>query len=176
MHRITTEPSEIEVAIRSAVAASRGHFVYESGHHGDVWLDLDALFVDARRVRGWAAVLADEVIACQPELVCGPLTGGAFVAQPLAAEIGAGFVFAERLVTETGTVQYLIPESLRIGPDRDLELVEIASETCFVVPDLGPSQLGIRLVKTGNEVKGDLLVVHESENGLPQQQGKDNGG
>jgi orotate phosphoribosyltransferase len=113
MNRITPEPSEIEKAIHNAVAASRGHFVYESGHHGDLWLDLDALFIDAQRARGWAAALADRAIACQSELVCGPLTGGAFVAQALAAEINAGFVFAERLVSETGAVQYCIPESLR---------------------------------------------------------------
>jgi orotate phosphoribosyltransferase len=52
-------------------------------------------------------------MACQPEFVCGPLTGGAFVAQSLAEEMGSGFVFAERFVSEIGSVQYLIPESLR---------------------------------------------------------------
>lgn len=113
MSRITPHPSEIELTVCDTVAASRGHFVYESGHHGDLWLDLDVLFVDARRVRGWAAALGEQAAACQPDLVCGPLTGGAFVAQPLAAEIGAGFVFTERLVTKTGTVQYQVPESLR---------------------------------------------------------------
>jgi orotate phosphoribosyltransferase len=113
IHRATSEPSEAEKTIHDAVAASRGHFVYESGHHGDLWLDLDVLFVDAGRVRRWAVALADRVIACQPELVCGPLTGGAFIAQLLAAELGAGFVFAERLVSEGGAVQYRIPESLR---------------------------------------------------------------
>jgi orotate phosphoribosyltransferase len=113
MTRISPKPSEIERAICDAVTASRGHFVYESGHHGDLWLDLDALFIDARRVRRWAAVLAGRVIACQPGLVCGPLTGGAFIAQPLAAEIGAGFIFAERFVSQTGAVQYRIPKALR---------------------------------------------------------------
>ena len=106
-------PHGIEKAILDAVGVSRGHFVYESGHHGDLWLDLDALFVDARRARGWAAALAQRAVACRPEFVCGPLTGGAFVALALAAEIGAGFVFAERSVSETGAVVYRIPESLR---------------------------------------------------------------
>jgi len=114
-----------KMTILDAVVASRGHFVYESGHHGDLWLDLDALFVDARRVRGWAAALASRVTDCQPDLVCGPLTGGAFVAQPLAAEIGAGFVFAERLVSETETAQYRIPGSLRkIVHDKRVLLVD----------------------------------------------------
>jgi len=96
-----------------AVAASRGHFLYESGHHGDLWLDLDALFVDARRTRGWASALAQRAMACRPEFVCGPLTGGAFFAQALAAEMDAGFAFAERIVSETGAVQYRVPGSLR---------------------------------------------------------------
>ena len=113
MEKIDPEPSEIERAVLDAVAASRGHFVYESGHHGDLWLELDGLFVDARRARGWASALADRAVACRPELVCGPLTGGAFVAQLLAAEIGAGFVFAERFVSEMGSVRYRISESLR---------------------------------------------------------------
>jgi orotate phosphoribosyltransferase len=98
-----------------AVAASRGHFLYESGHHGDLWLNLDALFVDARRARSWASALARRAMACHPEFVCGPLTGGAFLAQSLAAEMGAGFAFAERIVSEAGAVQYRIPRSLREG-------------------------------------------------------------
>jgi orotate phosphoribosyltransferase len=113
MMGVGTELGEVERALVEAVGASRGHFVYESGYHGDLWLDLDGLFVDARRARGWAAALAERAAACRPEFVCGPLTGGAFVALPLAAEIGAGFVFAERSVSPTGAVTYRLPESLR---------------------------------------------------------------
>jgi orotate phosphoribosyltransferase len=110
-----------------AVAASRGHFLYESGHHGDLWLDLDGLFVDARRARGWASALAQRAMACRPEFVCGPLTGGAFFAQSLAAEMGAGFVFAERFISETGAVHYRIPQSLReVVRDRRVLLVDDA--------------------------------------------------
>ncbi|HEX9923436.1 MAG TPA: phosphoribosyltransferase family protein [Anaerolineae bacterium] len=105
--------TKIEQTVREAVAARRGHFRYESGHHGDLWLDLDGLFVDARRVRDLASALAEQVRICRPELVCGPLTGGAFIAQLVAAEIGVGFVFAERLVLEAGSVQYRLPEPLR---------------------------------------------------------------
>jgi orotate phosphoribosyltransferase len=96
----------------SAAVATRGHFRYESGHHGDLWLDLDALLVDARSVHGWAAALAQQVAAFRPEVVCGPLTGGAFVAQALAATLGAAFVFAARLQVE-GSVRYRIPDGLR---------------------------------------------------------------
>jgi orotate phosphoribosyltransferase len=88
-----------------AVGAATGHFRYESGHHGDLWLDLDSLFVDARRINGWARQLADKAAACRPDVVCGPLTGGAFVALHVAVALGARFVFS-------GT-DYRLPASLR---------------------------------------------------------------
>jgi len=113
VEKIDPGSSEIEQEVLGALAAARGHFVYESGHHGDLWLDLDALFVDARRARGWAAALAQRAAGCRPEIVVGPLTGGAFLAQLMAAEMGAKFVFAERGVSEEGAVRYRIPAPMR---------------------------------------------------------------
>ncbi|MGF6229864.1 orotate phosphoribosyltransferase [Inquilinus ginsengisoli] len=101
----------IEQALRQAVSATRGHFRYESGHHGDLWLDLDSLFLDAARMRGWAAALAGQAAGLGAEIVCGPLTGGAFLAQFVAAELGLGFIHAERHVAD-GAVQYRIPAPL----------------------------------------------------------------
>lgn len=107
------QPTAIEKKLRAAVSAERGHFRYESGHHGDLWLDLERLLVDARRVRGWTVALARRAAGCRPAIVCGPLTGGAFVAQFLAAELGAGFVYAERRTSESGAVRYRIAQPLR---------------------------------------------------------------
>ncbi len=36
-----------------------GHFVFESGHHGQVWLDLELLFIRPERVQPLAEALAD---------------------------------------------------------------------------------------------------------------------
>ena len=113
MTTIDPAPSPAAADLLDAVAASRGHFRYESGHHGDLWLDLDGLFVDTRRLRGWARSLAEQAAPTRPEIVCGPLTGGAFVAQSLAEELGAGFVFAERSTSAAGAVSYRIPDALR---------------------------------------------------------------
>jgi orotate phosphoribosyltransferase len=105
-------PGDIERGLLEA-AALRGHFRYESGHHGDLWLDLDRLLVDVGRTRRYAAALAERAAACRPACVCGPLTGGAFVAQLLAGELGADFIFAERLVSAAGGVTYRIADRLR---------------------------------------------------------------
>jgi orotate phosphoribosyltransferase len=113
--------------LEQAVGATRGHFRYESGHHGDLWLDLDRLFIDAQRMKGWARTLAHRAVVCRPEVICGPLTGGAFVAQLLAMETGAAFVFAERLAGAAGPVRYHIPEPLRPAlPGKRVLLVDDA--------------------------------------------------
>jgi orotate phosphoribosyltransferase len=109
-------------ALLQAVSATRGHFLYESGHHGDLWLDLDSLFLDAARMRGWAAVLAGQAAGLGAEIVCGSLTGGAFLAQFIAAELDLGFVHAERSV-DSGTMQYRTPAPLAAALARRRVLV-----------------------------------------------------
>lgn len=163
------ETSEIKKSLLDAMAASRGHFLYESGHHGDLWLDLDALFLNARRVRSWASALAHRAMVCQPEFVCGPLTGGAFVAQSLAAEIGSGFVFAERFVSEIGAVQYRIPESLReiLHGKRVLLVDDVINAGSALLSTLAD------LLDCGGELAGiaSLLTLGEAASQIAQQHG-----
>jgi hypothetical protein len=42
--------------------------LYESGHHGNLWLDLDALFVDAQRARGWASPTSKRQRSSKPQI------------------------------------------------------------------------------------------------------------
>ena len=88
--------------------ARRGHFLLESGHHGDLWLALDRLFVRPSRLEPFAAQLGERLAARGIDGVCGPLTGGAFIAQTVAAKQGLEFSWTER--TPEG---YRIPETLR---------------------------------------------------------------
>lgn len=73
-----------------------GHFVLESGHHGDLWLELDRLFIEPRVVARFAHELAERLGAFAVDAVCGPLTGGAFLAQAVALELGCSFIYTER--------------------------------------------------------------------------------
>ena len=60
-----------------------GHFVFESGHHGQLWLDLELLFLRPERMQPLAEALADRLRAYQPSALCGPLVEGAFVPRNL---------------------------------------------------------------------------------------------
>jgi orotate phosphoribosyltransferase len=83
-------------AFLELVAARRGHFRLESGHHGGLWLDLDPLFARPRRVAPFVAALAAALRRHDVTAVCGPLLGGAFLAQLVAHALDAEFSFTER--------------------------------------------------------------------------------
>src|SRR4051794_33162589 len=95
----------------------RGHFRLESGHHGDLWLDLDSLFLRPTRLRRFAAALALRFANLAIEAVCGPLVGGAFLAQGVAAELDVEFYHTQRVATtESGglhSANYRLPVTLR---------------------------------------------------------------
>lgn len=97
--------------------ARRGHFLLESGHHGDLWLDLELLCVNPDPVRRLAARVAARLAPYAIEVVCGPLVEGAFVALMVAAELGVPFSYSERFPRpERGglfPVDYRVPRTLR---------------------------------------------------------------
>ena len=70
----------------------RGHFDLGTGYQGDLWLDLDGLFLFPDRLRPDVQRLADRLGRYQPGAVCGPLAGGAFLALMIAGMLGAAFL------------------------------------------------------------------------------------
>ena len=89
-------------AFLNLVSGRRGHFRLESGHHSDLWLDLDPLFADPRAVEPFVAALAAALVPQHASIICGPLLGGAFLAQLVARALGAEFCFTERLAAAPG--------------------------------------------------------------------------
>lgn len=83
-------------AFGELVHPRRGHFRLESGHHSGLWLDLDALFADWRRVEPLVTDLSRALSTLEVVAVCGPLTGGAFLAQLVARALGGEFWYTER--------------------------------------------------------------------------------
>jgi orotate phosphoribosyltransferase len=98
---------EVEKWVRS------GHFAYESGDHGDAWLELELLFAEPKRMRKAAQELALALGDLEADLVCSPLVGGALVGQLVASELELGFVFAERVRVGPERRRYTVPRALR---------------------------------------------------------------
>jgi orotate phosphoribosyltransferase len=102
----------MEAALLDLLRIKRGHFQFESGHHGNLWLDLDSLFLRPRLLLPFLQELARRLCPYRIEAVVGPLVGGALVAQMIAAEIGTLFAFAERAI-DASAVRYRIPDAFR---------------------------------------------------------------
>jgi orotate phosphoribosyltransferase len=110
------------VPAKSAIdlmARRSGHFRFESGHHGDRWLEPDLLLQRPTALRPFAIALSQRLRRHGFEVVCGPLTGGAFLAQMVAEECAVAFAFAERFAPPPSDalyqVRYRIPDALRDG-------------------------------------------------------------
>jgi orotate phosphoribosyltransferase len=103
----------------SLLAARNGHFRYESGHHGDLWLEIPRLTLRPRRLRPFAIALARRLAPHGIEAICGPLIEGALLAQMVAEELDVEFSFAQQFVRSRSDglypLGYRIPDALRAG-------------------------------------------------------------
>jgi orotate phosphoribosyltransferase len=143
-----------------ALSARRGHFQLESGHHGELWLDLDGLFARPTRLRPFVIDLAEQLSESGADVVCGPLVGGAFVAQAVAERLGTEASWTERVAAPPHgglyAARYRIPDALRGGlRDRSVavvdDVVNAGSATRATIADLRacgarPVALGALLV------------------------------
>jgi len=100
----------------SLVRARQGHFKLESGHHGDLWLQLETLCLRSREIQPVAAQLAAKLRQYKVEVVCGPLVEGAYIALLVSLELGCDFVYAERFADTAHKglypVEYRLPKAL----------------------------------------------------------------
>jgi orotate phosphoribosyltransferase len=156
-----------------ALAARQGHFLLESGHHGELWLDLDALFARPARVAPFVAALAERLQACGAEIVCGPLVGGAFVAQGVAERLGAEATWTDRVAAPAAgglyAARYRVPGALRARlRGRPVAIVDdvvnAGSATRATLADL--RECGARPV-----ARGARLVLGEAADGLAAAEG-----
>lgn len=124
-----------------------GHFVFESGHHGSLWLDLERLFLHPERVQPFAEALADRLRRHRVEAVCGPLVEGAFVALLVASSLRVPFSYSERVVDPGASglfpVSYPIPAPLR---------PELRGRRVAIVNDV---------INAGSAVRGTLAALEE---------------
>jgi orotate phosphoribosyltransferase len=99
------------------LSARSGHFLLESGHHGDFWLDLEALCYRPQPVRAMAADLAKAIADWKVDAVCAPLVEGAFVGLFVALDLNVDFTYSERFARPSHEglfpAGYRIPDALR---------------------------------------------------------------
>jgi len=95
--------------VTGLAAPRRGHFDLGTGFHGDLWLDLDALFARPALLRPHVSRLAGRLRQYRADAVCGPMEGGALVGYAVADVLGLAFLPAYRRAE--GAAAYRLPAS-----------------------------------------------------------------
>ncbi len=159
----------------AALPERRGHFLLESGFHSDVWLTLDELFSDPARVAPLVAALANRLRPHAAGAVCGPLLGGAFLAQAIATTLDLRFYYSEPVVAPRDetlfTVDYRLPSALtRTVRGQQVAVVDdvISAGSSVRATVAALASAGATTVAVGAlAVLGDPAWKHFAERGIP---------
>jgi len=103
--------------ITTLLAGRHGHFQMESGYHSGSWLELGGLFDHPDALRPFVSELARRLSAHRVDAVCGPMTGGAKLAELISTVLYLPSFVAERFETFGATglfpIRYEIPAPRR---------------------------------------------------------------
>lgn len=163
---------DADTQLRDLLRARDGHFLLESGHHGPLWLDLDGLFVRPQRVAPLADALAGRISAHDVTVVCGPLVGGALLAQLVAAQLGAASVHTERVAYVPGelhSARYDVPATLR--PELRGQRVAVVDDVVNAGSASRSTVASVRAAGGVPVVLGALLRLGESAVALAARAG-----
>jgi orotate phosphoribosyltransferase len=141
--------------LSSGLPVREGHFLLESGYHTNLWLTLDSLFVDHRNIAPRIQKLADRIRPHGVAGVCGPLLGGAFVAQSLASMLGVAFLYTERVRSNDDANRGLFAAAYDLPP----ALRERARGRPVAVVD--------DVISAGSSVRATVAALSESGASVP---------
>jgi orotate phosphoribosyltransferase len=126
----------------------------ESGYHSKLWLDLDPLFVDPGRIEPFVAALTNLLRPYALSGVCGPLLGGAFLAQLVAHTLRLDFYFTERVMPSESDGLY--PARYRLAPAF---LSRVRGQRIAIVDDVMSAGSALRGTYSELEANGAVPVV-----------------
>lgn len=160
-----------------ALAGRRtGHFRLESGYHTDQWFELDRLFSHPDALRPFVVNLARQLEPHRPEIICGPQTGGAKLAELIAHQLQLHAVSTERFAPPEPSatlfpVAYRVPSSQRTAlRGRRVALVDDAISAGSAIRGSHADLLacGAQMVALGALIVfGDRAAAYAAEHRVP---------
>jgi orotate phosphoribosyltransferase len=144
---VMDEQEVLSAAVLELVPAREGHIRLESGHHSNLWLDLELLCFRPARIERFATDLAGKLAAYHVDMVCGPLNEGAFVALMVAARLDVGFTYSEQLIDTPANSLYSVGYRLP-GPLREV----VHGKRVAIVNDV---------ISAGSAVRGTLADLRD---------------
>jgi orotate phosphoribosyltransferase len=111
-------------------------------------------------LRPFVTELAWRIARHRVDTVCGPLNGGAFLAELIASELGVEFAFAERIVSRRAglfPIDYRVPAALRAALRG--KRIAIVDDAISMGSAVGATAADLELCKAKPVVIGALLAI-----------------
>lgn len=145
--------TEVESLLKESGAFMEGHFLYASKLHGAVYIEKFRALENPRLASRFCAELIRRAPAPLPQIVIGPLTGGALMAFEIARQIGAKAFFTEKV---DGHQQ--LRRGFRIQPGEEVWIAED-------VVNLGGSisEVVQCVESSGGKITAALILVDRSK-------------
>jgi orotate phosphoribosyltransferase len=166
--------SELDKAFKS-LPVRQGHFLLESGYHSSIWFNLDAIFVYPQTIKPLVRALSNLLKPFSVTAICGPLLGGAFLAQALASQMQLRFYYTQPMPEQPKsglfTTEYHLPTELRnrVSQERIAvvdDAISAGSSVRATVETL--SNLGASIAVIGAILLfGNKTREHFSSRGIP---------
>jgi orotate phosphoribosyltransferase len=166
---------QVKQKLLKLLQSRTGHFLTESRFHTDLWFDTKYLFSDLNQLSPIVKELGKKLLIHKFDLICGPVDGGAKIAQMISKEFKIDFIISERLILNDSVsskqlIKYSIPENFhnRIKGKKIAIVDDIINagnatlETYRELINLGsiPVVLGSLIVKS------DLIYSFAAKNNL----------
>lgn len=140
-------------SVLDLAGSRRGHFAMESGYHSALWFDLDGLFTTGSRVAPFVDQLATQLRTFAVEVVCGPATGGATLAELIARRLGCAFAFTQLESADPSGLfkaRYVLPPEFADG---------VRGKRVALVDDVMSAGSSLRATLAAVEASGARTVV-----------------
>lgn len=145
--------TEVEQLLRDSGAFLEGHFLYASKLHGSVYIEKFRALEKPRMASRFCSELVRRAPATIPQVVVGPLTGGALMAFEIARQIDARAFFTEKV---DGRNQ--LRRGFRIEPGEEVWIAEDVVNLGGSISDV------VRCVEEmGGKVTCALILVDRSK-------------
>ncbi|MFY9285017.1 MAG: orotate phosphoribosyltransferase [Tissierellaceae bacterium] len=141
----------------------RGHFLYTSGRHGEVYMQCARLLQHPQYAEEVIGAIAEEFKDDKIDLVVGPATGGIIISYEFARQLGTIGIFTER-EGDTMTLRrgFTIPKGARVLVVEDVITTGgSVKEVIDIVKREGGQLVGVAVLvdRTGGKVDFDTKFV-----------------
>jgi orotate phosphoribosyltransferase len=158
-----------------SLGARDGHFMLESGMHTDRWFDLDALFCEPSVVGAQIERLGGLLAHYVPDAICGPMIGGALLAQAVATRMGLRFFYSQRVADDNDATmfaaRYALPHGQQpVASGRRVAIVDdmVSAGSSVRATHRALIDAGASVVVVGTlHLSGDVAKIHFDEAGIP---------